>query len=131
MPTRKQRRRRAKDRRHEYEYVFVDDEGNEVEVDAEELQSEQTASRNGRARETRRASVRVQAPSWRRVAKRGLIFAPLMFLTVMLIDNSLELWQVAVQTVWLLAIFLPFSYFMDSFMYRRHRRRTGEPTAKR
>jgi hypothetical protein len=36
-----------------------------------------------------------------------------------------------VQTVWLLAIFLPFSYFMDSFMYRRHRRRTGAPAPKR
>jgi hypothetical protein len=131
MPTRKQRRRREKGRRHEYEYVFVDDEGNEVEVDPEELKPERTASRNGRARDTTRANVRVQAPSWRRVAKRGLIFAPLMFLTVMFIDSSLELWQVAVQTVWLLAIFLPFSYFMDSFMYRRYRRRAGEPTAKR
>jgi hypothetical protein len=132
MPTRKQRRRRAKDRRHEYEYVFVDDEGHEVEVDAEELQSERAASRNGRARETtRHANVRVQPPSWRRVARRGLIFAPLMFVTVLVIDNSLELWQVAVQTIWLLAIFLPFSYFMDSFMYRRHRRRAGEPSAKR
>ncbi len=131
MPTRKQRRRRAKDRRHEYEYVFVDDDGNEVEVDPEEVKSERAASRNGRAREITRANSRVQAPSWRRVAKRGLIFAPLMFLTVMLLDSSLELWQVGVQTVWLLAIFLPFSYFMDSFMYRRYRRRTGEATAKR
>jgi hypothetical protein len=131
VPTRKQRRRRAKDRRHEYEYVFVDDEGNEVELDPAEVKSERAASRNGRARETTRANPRVQAPSWRRVAKRGLIFAPLMFLTVMLLDNSLELWQVGVQTVWLLAIFLPFSYFMDSFMYRRYRRRTGEATAKR
>ena len=32
-------------------------------------------------------------------------------------------------TAWLLAIFLPFSYFMDSFMYRRYVKRTGgEPT---
>lgn len=131
MPTRKQRRRRAKGRRHEYEYVFVDDDGNEVEVDPDELESERARSRNGRARESTRSNVRVQAPSWRRVAKRGLIFAPLMFLTVMFIDSSLELWQVAVQTVWLLAIFLPFSYFMDSFMYRRYRRRMGEPAAKR
>ena len=126
MPTRKQRRRRAKGRRHEYEYVFVDDEGNEVEVDETELESRRAASPNGRARQQpSRANIRVQPPSWRRVAKRGLIFAPLMFLTVMLLDSSLELWQVAVQTVWLLAIFLPFSYFMDSFMYRRYRRRTG------
>lgn len=129
MPTRKQRRRRAKDRRHEYEFVFVDDEGNEVEVDPDEPPQ---PSRNGRARQQpARSAVRVQAPSWRRVGRRGLIFAPLMFLTVMFIDSSLELWQVAVQTVWLLAIFLPFSYFMDSFMYRRYRRRTEAPAPKR
>ena len=130
MPTRKQRRRRAKDRRHEYEYVFVDDDGNEVDVAPEDPATERAASRNGRARPAQQPNVRVQPPSWRRVGKRGLIFAPLMFVTVMFIDTSLELWQVAVQTVWLLAIFLPFSYFMDSFMYRRHQRRAGEP-AKR
>jgi hypothetical protein len=131
MPTRKQRRRRAKGRRHEYEYVFVDDEGKEVEVDPAEIDAERPARRNARTRETARANVRVQAPSWRRVAKRGLLFAPLMFLTVMLLDSSLELWQVGVQTVWLLAIFLPFSYFMDMFMYRRYRRGTGEAATKR
>src|SRR5947209_2741204 len=37
VPTRKQRRRQQKARRHEYEYVYVDDEGNEVEVDPAEL----------------------------------------------------------------------------------------------
>ena len=31
MPSRKQRKRRAKERRHEWEEVWVDDEGNEVE----------------------------------------------------------------------------------------------------
>lgn len=131
MPTRKQRRRRAKGRRHEYEYVYVDEEGNEVDVDPGELEPERTASRNGRVRDSPRANARIQPPSWRRVGKRGLIFAPLMFVTVMLLDSSLELWQVAVQTLWLLAIFLPFSYFMDSFMYRRYRRRLTEAGSKR
>jgi hypothetical protein len=132
MPTRKQRRRREKGRRHEYEYVYVDEEGNELDVAEDEIRAEQSASRNGKAR-TRPAppNVRVQPPSWRRVGKRGLIFAPLMFVTVMLLDNQLELWQVAVQTLWLMAIFLPFSYFLDSFMYRRYVRRTGgTPGAK-
>jgi hypothetical protein len=132
MPTRKQRRRRQKGRRHEYEYVYVDEEGNELDVTEDELRAEQSASRNGKAR-TRATppNVRVQPPSWRRVGKRGLIFAPLMFVTVMLLDNRLELWQVAVQTLWLMAIFLPFSYFLDSFMYRRYMRRTGgNPAAK-
>ena len=125
MPTRKQRRRRQKGRRHEYEYVYVDDDGNEVEVDADELKTARAASRNGTKPRPARANPRIQPPSWRRVGKRGLFFAPLMFITVMLLDQQLELWQVAVQTAWLLAIFLPFSYFMDSFMYRRYTRRTG------
>src|SRR5918992_1828906 len=116
MPTRKQRKRRQKGRRHEYEYVYVDEEGNEVEVDEDEVKAERVAARNGRAkpRETR-AGPRVEKPSWRRVGKRGLFFAPLMFITVMLIDSELEWWQWLVQTGWLMAIFLPFSYFMDSF----------------
>jgi hypothetical protein len=127
MPTRKQRRRRQKDRRHEYEYVYVDEEGNEVDVVEDEVRAEQSASRNGKTRPRAAAApnARIQPPSWRRVGKRGAIFAPLMFVTVMLLDSALSLWQVGVQTLLLMAIFLPFSYFLDSFMYRRHLRRTG------
>jgi hypothetical protein len=135
VPTRKQRRRRAKDRRHEYEYVYVDDEGNELEVDADELKAEQAASRNGRAKPNARAAAAwrpaIQPPSWRRVGKRGLIFAPLMFLTVMFTSGDATLPQQIAMTAWLLAIFLPFSYFMDSFMYRRYVKRTGIETTKR
>jgi hypothetical protein len=126
MPTRKQRRRQAKTRRHEYEYVYVDEEGNEVEVDADEAKAERTASRNGRAKPNPRtaAGARVQPPSWRRVARRGALFAPLMFITVMLTSADATLFQQIITTVWLMAIFLPFSYFMDSFMYRRYVKRT-------
>lgn len=134
MPTRKQKRRRQKGRRHEYEYVYVDEEGNEVDVVEDEARAERSASRNGKTQARSRsaaANVKVQPPSWRRVGKRGLIFAPLMFVTVMLLDNSLELWQAAVTTAWLMAIFLPFSYFMDSFMYRRYVKRTGAAPPKR
>jgi hypothetical protein len=133
MPTRKQRRRQAKSRRHEYEYVYVDEEGNEVDVDADELKAERTASRNGRAKPNPRTApgVRIQPPSWQRVGKRGLIFAPLMFLTVMLTSRDATMVQHLVMTVWLLAIFLPFSYFMDSMMYRRYVKRTGGEPAKR
>ena len=133
MPTRKQRRRQAKSRRHEYEFVYVDEEGNEVDVDADEVKAERAASRNGRAKPNPRtaAGVRVQAPSWRRVGKRGLIFAPLMFLTVMLTSQDATTVQQIAMTVWLVAIFLPFSYFMDSMMYRRYLKRTGAEPAKR
>ena len=135
MPTRKQRRRRVKERRHEYEYVYVDDEGNEVEVDESELRAAPPASKNGRtnARQSRAAAgPRIQPPSWRRVATRGAIFAPLMFITVMFLDSRLSLIQVALQTALLMAVFLPFSYFIDSLMYRRYQRRIGaEPDSRR
>ena len=104
--------------------MLVDEEGNELDVDPAELERERPASRNGRARPAARGgNVRIQPPSWRRIGKRGLIFAPLMFVTVMFIDSTLTIPQVAVQTILLLMIFLPFSYFMDSMVWRSYQRR--------
>lgn len=134
MPTRKQRRRQAKAKRHEYEYVYVDEDGNEVEVAEDDVRAERTASRNGRAKPNPPATRggRIQKPSWSRVAKRGLIFAPLMFITVMFTSPDVTLLQQALTALYLMAIFLPFSYFLDSFMYKRHVKRTGAvPPAKR
>ena len=124
MPSRKQRRRQAKERRHEYEYVYVDDEGHEVEIDQADLEER----RNGKAKRPEPAAKRggrtVQPPSWQRVGKRALIFAPLMFLTVYLLGrDDLSTQQMLIQTFVLLAIFLPFSYFMDSLTYRAYQRR--------
>jgi hypothetical protein len=123
MPSRKQRRRQAKERRHDYEYVYVDDEGHEVEIDPAEIEER----RNGKAKRPERAARggrTVQPPSWNRVGRRALIFAPLMFATVYLLGrNSLSTAQILIQTLVLLAIFLPFSYFMDSLTYRAYQRR--------
>jgi hypothetical protein len=124
MPTRKQRRRRAKERRHEYEYVYVDEEGREVEVESDEAE-EKTRS-NGRApRPVTRAGRVVEPPSWQRVGKRGLLFAPLMFLTITLIDQGTPISVRILNTVMLLAFFLPFSYLMDRMLYRASVRRAG------
>jgi hypothetical protein len=67
----------------------------------------------------------VQPPSWRRVGKRALIFAPLMFLTVSFLSSELSVSQKIIQTAFLLAFFLPFSYAMDALMYRMYVRRGG------
>ncbi len=125
MPSRKQRRRRQKDRRHEWEYVYVDDSGAEVESLPDEA-----PSRNGRrvpekGRKQATGTREVQPPSWRRIAKRGLIFAPLMFITVSLFSTELTIVQRLVNTILLLGFFLPFSYAMDALMYRMYRRRAG------
>jgi hypothetical protein len=119
MPSRKQRRRRQKERRHEWEEVWVDDEGNEVDAPPDD---DDEISRNGKraaAAPRRQAGGRqVQPPSWRRVGKRGLIFAPIMFLTVTFIGAELTIGQKLFQTAFLLAFFLPFSYAIDALMYR-------------
>jgi hypothetical protein len=128
VPTKKQRRRRAKGRRHEYEYVYVDEEGREVEV-AEDLEdaAPTPTKKDGAKGSGRRSGGRtIQPPSWRRVGKRGLIFAPLMFLTVSLLAPDATLASNIAQTLFLLLIFLPFSYVMDSMTYRLWRRRTGQ-----
>ena len=126
MPSKKQRRRREKSRRHEYEYVYVDEDGQEVAVEPEELRkSARSADQSPRSRGTRGAGRRIDPPSWSKVGKRALIFAPLMFLTVSFLSKNVSVAQRAYQTLFLLAFFLPFSYLMDSLMYRSYMRRTG------
>jgi Flp pilus assembly protein TadB len=136
MPSRKQRRRREKSFRHEYEFVTVDDEGNEVEVDPQDLRADKEKAKPAKSASKSQAKQQgrgggstrtMQPPSWRRVGKRGLIFAPLMFLAVAFIDKGRNGYGVYfVQTVFLLAFFLPFSYVMDSFAYRMYLKRTGQ-----
>jgi hypothetical protein len=125
MATRKQRRRREKERRHEYEYVYVDDEGREVPV--EEAEPER---KNGKApargAPSGRGGKTVDPPSWRRTLRRGGIFAPLMLIVVYLLQGKDKNIPGAVlQTVFLLMLFIPFSYFMDSLMYRSFRKRVA------
>jgi hypothetical protein len=128
MPSRKQRRRRQKSRRHEYEYVLVDETGEEVEVEPTEVRKSaaKPAKRNGArpAAARRRTGRVVQPPSWRRVGKRALIFAPVMFIVVSLLGGKdLSVPQRIIETLFLLAFFLPFSYVMDTIAYRTYRKR--------
>ena len=128
MPSRKQRRRRQKTRRHEYEYVYVDEEGREVEVDPEEQVGEkkpkaasgrQAAGRGGRAvRE-------VPPPSWSRVAKRLLIFLPLMYVLFSVTSKGVPVIARLVYTVGYGALFAPFLYYVDRWAYRRYMKQTG------
>jgi hypothetical protein len=148
VPTRKQRRRRQKLQRHEYEEVYIDPAtGEEVEVDPAELdelsrkrepKAARQSAKPGKAASTgrTRSGRVVQPPSWERVLRRGAIFAPFMFATVYLLapkDNR-PIAGLLLQTLVLLAFFIPFSYFMDRFTYRTYMRRAGkdpEPRAKR
>ena len=131
MPSRKQRRRRAKERRHEYEYVYVDEEGREVDVDDPAATAAQ--SKNGRAVPARGRAVtgrggrKIDPPSWNKVGKRALIFAPIMFLTIRFLGKGEALASSVLQTLFLMLVFLPFSYFMDSFLYRTAQKRAAQP----
>ena len=117
MATKRQRRRRAKGQRHEY--VWVDDEGNE-------LDSEEAPSGKGEApKRGSRMQRDPQAPSWNRTFKRGAIFAPIMFGTVFLLSPDLPTATKVTQTLLIVAIFIPFSYFIDRFFYRSFQRRRG------
>jgi len=135
VPSKKQRRRREKDRRHEYEYVYVDPDGHEVEAPeadgAATPAPKQTAStRTAKARASSGRPVRkVDPPSWRRVLRRGAIFAPFMFLFIyyaILKSSNRNVGTALYQTVFLMAFFIPFSYLMDRMMYRTYLRKTGQ-----
>jgi ferric-dicitrate binding protein FerR (iron transport regulator) len=118
MPTRKQRRRRAKEHRHEY--VWEDAEGNELEPDeAPTRKPEADSSR----RPSRPAAREPEAPSWRRTLRRAAIFAPVMFVVVMLLSGGLPLQDQLIQTAVIVAMFIPFSYFLDGLLWRSYKRR--------
>ena len=126
MATKKQQRRRQKLKRHEYEEVYVDDEGRELDPEeAEELvsaaQPEKTAKAKKDAAPQRGRTI--EPPSWRRTLRRGLLFFPLMLLTVILLGGGLSLTQQIAQTFLLIAFFVPFSHFMDTMVWRSHQRR--------
>ncbi len=115
MTTRKQRRRREKEKRHEY--VWVDEEGNELAPDEAPTKQASTSP------EPRRGGREPVAPSWQKSFKRGLIFAPIMFVTVMFLSKGLTVSQQITQTLFIVSVFIPFSYFLDRMMYRSFQKR--------
>ena len=137
MPTKKQRRRQQKTRRHEYEYVYVDDEGNEVAVDPTDLRTEKDNGKveaRGRSGTTKKTPARagqrvIEPPSWRRALKRAAIWAPLLVIAMMLINRNVSPLQWATSAVFLIAFFIPISYFTDSMAYRMYRKRVDRQAA--
>ena len=123
MPSRKQRRRREKERRHDYEFVYVDEEGREVDVDPDDVKAPKRTER--RAQPVTRSGRTVLPPSWQRVGKRALLFGPLMFITIRILEKKEALQNSLGRTLILLLLFLPFSYVMDTLLYRSYLRRTN------
>ena len=137
MPTRKQRRREAKARRHEYEYVYVDDEGNEVAADQGELRTEKNGQREAKPRKPQqgkpagRSTGRrtVEPPSWRRSIRRAALFGPILIVAMVLLNRNQPFVQQVFPAVFLIAFFIPFSYFTDSLTYRVFQKRLARRDA--
>jgi hypothetical protein len=130
MATRKQRRRREKEQRHEYEIVEIDGEGNETVVSPSELRPDNGAGKRStpdkKGSSLGRGRGPMQPPSWNKVLKRGALFAPVFFATVLLLNGN-KGYPVAIgNTILLLAVFIPFSYFMDRFFWRSQQKRMGK-----
>jgi hypothetical protein len=140
MPTKKQRRRRAKNFRHEYDFVIEDDEGNEVPVESSELRAERNqrdkqraeakpaqkqSSRGGRA--TREPA----APSWQRAMRRGGIMGALMLLAFVFLFKSAPIEVRLGWGVFYAAAFVPLTYFIDRTAYRSHQKRLARTNEKK
>ncbi len=130
MATRKQRRKREKEKRHDYDLVEIDGEGNETVLRSTELrpagEGKRPDSAKGSKPKVSRGRGVVQEPSWNRVLKRGAMFSPIFFATVLLLNGNKGYGAAVVNTVLLLAVFVPFSYFMDRFMWRSQQKRLAK-----
>ena len=135
MANQKQRRRRAKEKRHAYELVEIDSEGNETVLTANTAKSE-SAERDPRREKSRQSAKEKsgrgpQPPTWPRVLKRGALFGPIFLATVLLIGGGrLTLAGAIIQTFFLLAVFIPFSYFMDRMVWRSHQKRLAKSAGR-
>jgi Ca2+/H+ antiporter len=128
MPTRKQRRREAKSKRHEYEFVYVDEEGNELEEPPEEIAEEPKARRNGTSPAAKKPAPRggrtprrtAQPPSWQRAARRAVLLGAVVFVLFSATAKGNNRYVHAlVPAVIYTALFIPFTYMIDRYAYRR------------
>lgn len=136
MPSRKQRRKREKLQRHEYEYVIETEDGEEI-IEAPHVGEARGAGANGRAEKeptglVDRRGRPIQKPSFQRVLKRTAIFGPLIALFILLTaGDSLTTTGLIFNVAILLAFFMPFSYMVDTFVYRMLLRRHEKDQAAR
>jgi hypothetical protein len=137
MPSRKQRRREAKAKRHEYEFVYVDAEGNELDEVPEELeqpQRERAASRNGAKAATKRPQPQQRGrrvppvPSWNRAFKRAGLLGIVVFVLFSFTAKGNVINVVPLALLYT-ALFVPFTYYIDRFAYRRWQAREGQGAA--
>jgi len=142
MPTRKQRRREQKSKRHEYEFVYVDSEGNELDEvpeEAAEPKKEREERRNGTAKPAQKGSQpsgrqgralrQPPKPSWNRALKRGGMLGLVVFALFSLTAKGHHYASVLPLALLYTVLFVPFTYYIDRFAYRRWEARQQGGTA--
>lgn len=111
--------------------MYVDDDGQEVEVDPEEVRPKKREkdAKPARAASTRATDARgrpgrtIDPPSWRRVFRRAAIFAPIFIAVLLVLNRHGSIYARVGAAIPLLIVFIPFSYFTDRLAYRTYQRR--------
>jgi hypothetical protein len=133
MPTRKQKRRDQKAKRHVYETVWLDADGNELdEAPPELLELEQKKKEKPAAKATpagqqsagARGRREPPAPSWNRALKRGLMLGAVVFALFGLTSKGKYVQVLPLAVVYTL-LFIPFTYYIDRFAYKRYQARVA------
>ncbi len=130
MANEKQRRRRAKEKRHAYDLVEIDSEGNETVLTASDAE-ERGARRKRRALRSPRPRPHVVAFLSRRAGRAWRSGRRSSFRSSLRSCCCSEAARSAIvqcdrQRVLLLALFIPLSYVMDSFVYRTYQKRLAK-----
>jgi hypothetical protein len=129
MPTRKQKRRELKSKRHDYEFVYLDGEGNELDEVPEELEQPKKERTNGSkpaagkraaqpARRGGRGSRQPPVPSWNRALKRGAMLGAVV-LVLFSFGAKGNIVSVIPLALLYTALFVPFTFYIDRFAYKR------------
>ena len=112
-------------------------EGREVEVDSSEVgrsprrEVRRNGTKDARTKKGARPVRKIDPPSWKRVARRAVIFAPIIFAAFLVLNQNQAMGTRLLLTAFYTAFFIPFMYLMDRAMYRAYLRRTGNQPAAR
>jgi hypothetical protein len=125
MPTRKQKRRELKSQRHDYEFVYLDGEGNELDEVPEELEQPKKERTNGskpaaakKGQPVPRGRRQPPQPSWSRAFKRGGMLGAVV-LVLFSFGAKGHIARVIPLAVIYTLLFVPFTFYIDRFAYRR------------
>jgi hypothetical protein len=136
MPTRKQKRRDLKSQRHDYEFVYLDGEGKELDEVPEELEQSKKERSNGskpttsakKGQPASRGRRQPPQPSWRRAFKRGGMLG-VVVLVLFSFGAKGHIARVIPLALVYTLLFVPFTFYIDRFAYRRWEARQGGTSA--